>query len=477
LLRSLRLCVNSQTPFLKFLLSYNELIEKYGNLGEPIKVGDLEEGIDYQYSPGGVTAMVYPLLKRMQKQGIIQDPIWVSLGSNGPREALVDGIKLYYVQPSEYDLQRYANFKEAIWNDIHRLHPFEIVPEEYEAFIRYNWLSAQVMLRKIKDIDLYFIHDFQQLLTGSLIGPSAPAILQWHIPFRLDYVSPKLKTFIMKNIEGFDSIIVSTRRDLEGLIHAGYRGRAYQIYPYIDKSVWVLPSTSDVEDFRAISKTSEKDAIMLIVARMDMMKGQDVAIKAISRVVRSKPNVKLLLIGNGSFSGSSKGGLAHPKSSLWKHTLQGMVSDLKLENNVIFAGYQPMGFVRAAYSVAEATLVPSRAEGFGLTTIESWMYRKPPIVSSGAGSSELVIDNVNGFTFESGDDVQLSELILKILEKPDESAKMGERGYDATNFSDVDRNIASLSRVFEETLHYFGTAEEASKGTNSLRRSETITSR
>src|SRR2546428_11408661 len=197
---SLRVCVNSQTSFVKFLLSYTELIEKYESLTLPVKLESLEPEVDYQYSPGGVTAMLFPLLRRMQAKSIIREPIWVSLGSNAPEEVTVDHIRLNHVQLPEYDLQRYANFKESIWNEIHGLGRFQIRPEEYEAFIRYNWLSSQVMLKMLRDTDLYFIHDFQQLLTGGLIGPSAPAILQWHIPFRLESVSPKLKSFILKNI-------------------------------------------------------------------------------------------------------------------------------------------------------------------------------------------------------------------------------------------------------------------------------------
>ncbi|MHB1909484.1 MAG: glycosyltransferase family 4 protein [Nitrososphaerales archaeon] len=438
------------------MLSYNELIEKYGNLGSPIKIESLEEGSDYQFSPGGVTSMVFPLLKKMQGKGIIEDPIWVSLGSSSPKEVLVDGIRLEFVQPPEYDLQRYSNFKESIWNEIHHVGKFEINAEEYEAFIRYNWLSAQIMLKMLRDTDLYFIHDFQQLLTGSLIGPSAPAILQWHIPFRLESVSPKLKTFILKNIEGFDSIIVSTRRDLEGLIQAGYRGKAYQLYPYVDKNFWTKPTKSDIEMFREQSGVSEREKLLLIVARMDSIKGQDVAIRALAHLAKAHKELKMLLIGNGSFSGSSKGGLAHPKASLWKQSLQKLTRELNLEDRVIFAGYKPPEFVRSAYSLSDCTLIPSRAEGFGLTTIESWVYKRPVVVSKGAGSSELVMDGMNGYSFASGDDAELASKIDKVLGNPEAANKMGESGYDSTNFCDIDRNIASLTQVFEETLHYFG---------------------
>lgn len=454
-MKGLKICVNSQTPFIKFLHSYPELIEKYGTLDLPVKIENLEEGVDYQLSPGGVTAMLYPILKLMQKQGVIQDPIWVSLGSNAPEEVLVDHIRLNHVHLSDHDQPRYANFKESIWNEIHGVGKFVIRPEEYEAFIRYNWLSAQIMLKMLQDTDLYFIHDFQQLLAGGLIGPSAPAILRWHIPFNLESVSQKLKTFVLKNIEGFDSVIVSTRRDLEGLIRAGYRGRAYQIYPHVDRTFWTQPRREDVQKLK--EEYPLKDLKLLVnIARMDPIKGQDVAIKALSHILKVRKDVKLLLIGNGSFSSSSKGGLGHSKGVHWKSTLKSLVKELKLEDRVIFTGYMDQALVRAALSTADISVVPSKSEGFALTTVESWLYKKPVIVSTGAGSSEIVNDGINGYIFKSGNDQELSEKILTMLSNQEAAIKMGESGYDTTSLYDLDRTITSHTRVFEETLSEFG---------------------
>ncbi|MHB8567017.1 MAG: glycosyltransferase family 4 protein [Nitrososphaerales archaeon] len=437
---------------MKFNLPYKELVEKHGSLDGPVRLEQLEAGKDYQYTPGGVTAMLFPLLNRMRDQNIIQDPIWVSLASNAPAEVDVDHIRLFHVQLPEQDIQRYANFKESIWNEIHGIGRFEIKPEEYEAFIRYNWLSSQVMLKLLRDTDLYFIHDFQQLLTGSLIGPSAPAVLEWHIPFRLELVSPRLKAFVLKNIEGFDSMIVSTRRDLEGLIHAGYRGRAYQIYPYIDAKVWTHPSIEGTEKLQKITQLKPNEKLLLVVARMDSIKAQDMAIMALSHLSKSRNDLKLLLIGNGSYSGSSQGGLALPKSALWKRRLQDLTRSLKLEDKVIFAGYQPDEVIKAAFASTDITLIPSKTEGFGLTTIESWMYRTPVIVSDGAGSSELVVDDVNGYTFKSGNDRELAEKIETMLNSGEKMTKMGEKGFDSAAMCEIDRSISSLKRVFEETL-------------------------
>ena len=88
----MRACVNSQTPFIKFNLNYNELLEKYGSLPRIINVNDLEEGVDFDYSPGGVTVMTYPLLKRRLEKRNLSSVNWVSLGVNYPHSVRVGEI-------------------------------------------------------------------------------------------------------------------------------------------------------------------------------------------------------------------------------------------------------------------------------------------------------------------------------------------------------------------------------------------------
>src|SRR5579875_2726874 len=117
----MRVCINSQTPFIKFKLSYEDLLRKYGSIPYPIDIEQLVEGEDYEYSPGGVTAMIYPLLERMKTLGIID---------------------------------------------------------------KVNWLNSEELLRHISDSDVFYVQDFQLILTGHMIGPSAPAVLRWHVPFK-----------------------------------------------------------------------------------------------------------------------------------------------------------------------------------------------------------------------------------------------------------------------------------------------------
>lgn len=452
-----RLCINSQTPLVRFKLSYGQLLDKYGVEMTSLRLEKLKEGVDYEYSPGGVTAMIYPAVKKMLARGYIGKPSWISLGPGAPERMNTKDATIYNVTLDQERLLRYANFKEGIWNEIHRIGRPAFKSEEYEAYVQYNWLCAKLMLEMLEDIDIFWIHDFQQLLLGNFIGPSAPAVLRWHIPFRVDHVSERLRVLIMKNIEGFDAVIVSTKKDLEGLIHAGYRGRAYALNPYLDPSVWGKTRRSSIEACRSKFGLNPNDKVVLVVARMDPVKSQDVAIKAMARLTKEFKNLKLVLAGNGSFTGSSKGGLGHPKAGKWKSYLERLTRDLKVANSVIFTGHLSHEDVDSLYTVCDTTLVPSTIEGFNLTAVESWIHKKPSIVSKGAGVSELVHDEVNGFTFNPLDDADLAEKLRRVLRSRAEAEKMGENGSGMTKQCFVDNAIDQIEQVFDDVSKMYST--------------------
>ena len=447
---AVRLCINSQTPLVRFKQSYAQLLDKYGTAMALLRLEKLKEGVDYEYSPGGVTAMIYPAVKKMLSHGYIGKPSWISLGPGAPERMSTRDATIYNVGLDQDRLLRYANFKEGIWNEIHGIDRPSFKPEEYEAYVQYNWLCAKIMLEMLKDIDIFWIHDFQQLLLGNLIGPSAPAVLRWHIPFRIDHVSERLRVLIMKNIEGFDAVVVSTKKDLEGLIHAGYRGRAYAQNPYLDPTVCGKAESASVDFVRNKFGVGPDDKVLLVVARMDPVKSQDVAIKATARLTKQFRNVKLILAGNGSFTGSSKGGLGHPKAGKWRTYLERIARELKVTDSVIFTGHLPHEEVDALYTTCDATIIPSAIEGFNLTAVEAWIHKKPSVVSKGAGVSELVHDEVNGFKFNPRDHVDLAEKLGTLLKSPSTAEKMGENGSGMTKHCYVDNAIDSIKQVFDD---------------------------
>lgn len=448
----LKLCVNSQTPLMRFKVGARELAQKYRNLPDIVPISRLKEGEDYDFSPGGVTRMVYPLLKQMLNQGIITNPHWVSLNPTGPARANIDGITLDHVVLKAEKMKGYGYAKEVIWNVIHgiqqELSSVFIWKDEYSDYTHYNRLCSELILKldSEHDFDLFYIHDFQQLPVGFMLHTLKPKIFRWHIPFDEATIPEDWRQFLSSYIKSYDAVIVSCRRYLEALKRFGFGGKAHYIYPYIDPSIYKQPSKAQLDEFCDKFDIKESDEVVLVVARLDPMKAQDRAIKAIAHLVREIPEVRLILAGNGSFS-SSKHGLALAKGSKWLNEMRKLARNLKIEDRVIFTGYLTHAELEAAYARCSLTVLPSIREGFGLVVIESWLYKKPAIVSSNAGIAEIIIDGENGLLYDPANPEELASKIRELLQDTEKAAAIGERGYEASKKCHIDEGVKLESEL------------------------------
>ncbi|MGC8860687.1 MAG: glycosyltransferase family 4 protein [Thermoplasmata archaeon] len=298
------------------------------------------------------------------------------------------------------------------------------------------------------------IHDYQQLMVGSMLGPVKPSVLEWHIPFIPENFTFQIKKFLVNGLEGFDTVIVSTKRDLEGLIRAGYRGVAYQIYPNIDPEKWKRVPEEKAVEFAESYGIKDGDFMILNVARMDPIKSQDTLIRSVAILKKSIPNIKLMLVGNGSFT-SSTGGLGSSKGEMYRQFLQNLARDLRVEDRVIFTGYLHNEDLFRAYQRANLFVLPSRMEGFGLTVAEAWLYGKVTIVSRGAGVSELITDGLNGYKFNPGDHRELARLILKVYKERKDSKEMGLYARKMARQCFISNVYRQIERVLKETAENF----------------------
>ncbi|MDT7861636.1 MAG: glycosyltransferase family 4 protein [Saccharolobus sp.] len=424
--------INTQTPPVRFTLTYKDLLEKYGYLDLPIDL-NLLSGDDYHLAVGGVAKMMLALINSKAFNKVR----WVSLGPGYPPSIKMENTEVHFVDLDPKSLANYTRFKEGLYNESHGLGKYEIVGEEYIAYANYNWLSAQKLLEFYKDTDIYFINDFQQLLVGGIIGPSAPAVLWYHIPFIPENLNKKMREFLIKSFEGFDLVIFSTKRDLEGLVRVGAKVKVKQIYPFIDPSSYKTVGKEKIQYIEDKYGIKSNDKVILVVARMDPMKSQDLAIMAIKNL-----DAKLVLAGDGSFTSKT---LGHDKGSIWVSKLRKIAKELGVEDKVVFTGYVPDEELFALYQRANVVLLPSRIEGFGLAVCEGWLYSKPAVVSSGAGVSELIIEGGNGYVFKSGNVNELAEK-LKLALKDE---KVGTLGLETSKKCSVNNAINEIKEAFE----------------------------
>jgi glycosyltransferase involved in cell wall biosynthesis len=420
----LDICVNTQTPLLQFPIG-DEAHAAPAVSHDTESIAHLQEGVDYRYSPGGVTRMVHPLLRRLRRAGVIGQTQWVSLNPYAPRTVHLDELTLHNVAIDPERLAAYGNVKETIWGTVHGLretgNPDNLFwSDDYSEYAYYNRLTAETIrtLDAVHDFDLFYVHDFQQLPIGEMLGTLKPKLFRWHIPFESADIPEQWRSALAGYLNGYDTVVVSTDRYLEQLRAFGYSGNAVREYPYVDEGEYGTPTSAEIRATMERFGVGEQDRVILAVGRMDPMKGQDHAIRAVARLAKRHPDLKLLLVGNGSFSGS-KGGLGLSKSSTWRARLEDLTKELGLEGKVLFTGHVTQKELDACYERCELTVLPSVREGFGLVVVESWIHGRPVVVSRRAGIAELVQHRRNGLLVDPSNTGAFARQIESLLADPD----------------------------------------------------------
>ncbi len=442
----LHLITVTQTPLVRFKLSLDQLKKKYKTL-EP-NLNMLKEGEEYVISPGGVTRTVYPFLLRLSNE----KPHWVSLNPNAPPKIFVNNITIHHVSIPAEVVKGYGKAKEIIWQVFHRIkegicQAQDLMwSDEFADYIYYNRrVSKKVMeLDKEEDFDLIYIHDFQQIPLGSMLTTVKPKIFRWHIP--MEQIPNAWLSSIETYLNSYDLIIISSERYSKVLEKLKYKGKIAKVYPFIDPSQYKYPSQREVEEFSARYGISNEDKVALVVARMDPMKGQDRAIKALKMVKKRIKKIKLMLVGNGSFS---KTGIGLDKAERWSSHLKSLVKELELEKEVIFTGYLNQRDLEKAYSRADLVILPSVIEGFGLVIIEGWLYKKPALVSNKAGVADLINNYENGVLIDPDDIEGIAEEIVKILSDEKLSEELGKSGFETSKKCHVEEGIKNELEILQ----------------------------
>jgi len=411
--------------------------------------------------------MMFALLGDSAGRWVQRGPLWVSSTTERIEGEFVteDGCRLAFAEIPRETMDGYLRFKRMTWEAFHRIGDFSFTTGWYRDFIRYSHTSAEKLLEYADEVDAFYINDFQQIMLGAFIGPAAPALLRWHIPFRLRGMPKTLRQFYLKQVEDFDAVVLSTRRDMEGLVNAGFRGKAYQIYPYVDPRIFPCVSRARVEEFRGRWHLGE-GPVVLQVARMDPQKRQDITIRAFKRVRHHFKKAKLLLVGNGSFTADAEKKKGISTVGEWRRGLEKLVSELHLDDSVIFTGYLNSEEVHTAYEASDVLALSSTSEGFGLVGVEAWMHRRPVAVSDGAGLSELVIDGVNGEVVRQGSSISMATGLLRILKSPSRVEYMGAQGLQTSAHCHVRKASERLRHILADTIHDYRPALRSHKRPN-----------
>ncbi|MEX5379742.1 glycosyltransferase [Acinetobacter towneri] len=146
----------------------------------------------------------------------------------------------------------------------------------------------------------------------------------------------------------------------------------------------------------------KKDNQFCAVGWMQPKKGFDILLQAFSIVYKEKPEVKLILGGDG------------PE----RENLQKLAKILNIEEAVTFAGALPRENVRLLMAESACFVLSSYVETFGVVVIEA-LSQGTPVVATKCGGPESIIVSGDGILVEVADTNALAQAMKEVAENPE----------------------------------------------------------
>ncbi len=174
---------------------------------------------------------------------------------------------------------------------------------------------------------------------------------------------------------------------------------------------FILPNCVDLDQFRPRERDLglleryglQSNKVIMTMGRLasqERYKGFDEVLEIMPALLKRFPTVRYLIVGDGP---------DRPR-------LESKVGALGLSNKVIFTGYISEAEKVAHYNLADAYVMPSMGEGFGIVLIEAAACGVPVVGSKADGSREALLDGRLGRLVDPRNSKELLQAVVQALE-------------------------------------------------------------
>lgn len=185
---------------------------------------------------------------------------------------------------------------------------------------------------------------------------------------------------------------------------------------------------------------TKKEHRIGVIGRITPIKGHVYLIRAITRVARLLPHIKVLIIGD-----------APPKKAKYRQELEVLVRRLSLSKYLHFLGERQD--IPQQLAKLDLVVVPSIGEeAFGRVIIEAQACGIPVIATRVGGIVDIVKDGENGILVQPRDWNELSDAIIRLLKGKDLRQRLSRAGR-----INVEKNF-SLSHMYKKTIKVYNEA-------------------
>lgn len=177
--------------------------------------------------------------------------------------------------------------------------------------------------------------------------------------------------------------------------------------------------------------------VVLHLRSWEAVYGVDVFAEGFARAARQRPELRLLMLGNGSLA-------AEVRKRLLPAGLE----------RIHFGGQVTFDRLPDFYRAADLYVSASHSDGSSVSLMEALACGVPALVSDIPGNREWVREGEQGWLFPDGDAQALAEGILRAVEKREALGRMGERARAlAETRADWSKNFEKLLAAYKMALN------------------------
>jgi glycosyltransferase involved in cell wall biosynthesis len=304
-------------------------------------------------------------------------------------------------------------------------------------------VSASQLARFIRDHEIEIVHahlarDYPlAAYAARRAGRRVPFVLTRHVPFALS----RLHKFTLANVA---RVIAVSEGVAQGL-------RAQRIFPaekirVIPNGISVACLDNTLEDFdRArFRQTLQANAPLLVgtVGELSPVKGQEEFVRAAATIIKREnfTRAKFLIIGEDR---------SHDAKT--RTLLEKLIAEHELQAHVLLLGH--VSELTPLINSLDLYVSASRAEAFGLATLEALMCGVATVATATDGARELIVDGVTGNLVPVNDADALAHAMLHLLQNDEVRARLSERAREDSRarFS-LERMVEATENVYREAL-------------------------
>ncbi len=363
---------------------------------------------------GGMNVYVRELSREFGRRGISVDIFTRAQERNAPAVIQVDrGVRLIHVRAgpaAPYDKNSLLGYlpefvgRVRCFADSEDLH-YDIIHSHY-------WVSGEAALALRRSWGAPVVHMFHTL--GAMKNQVARGAEEQETRQRVA-------------IEG------RILREADAIVAATPLDRAQMVWHYnadIEK-IRVVPAGVDLRRFQPRDPAAARAAlalppaphrVVLLVARIEPLKGIDALIEATALLLQRRPEwrgaLTTLIVGGGSEEER-----AHWNTE--QRRLDAIRQRLGIADVVCFAGAQPQDRLPLYYAAADVVTMPSHYESFGMAALEALACGKPVVATNAGGPAFIVEDGVSGVLTPPGNAAMLASHLEQLLHDDAERTTMG----------------------------------------------------